>query len=71
MRTRLSICLRKARYATQEDATLGATQAALELRPYRCDRCRQFHLTSRTKGKRVPRPVPIPRNTLDAKQGAH
>ncbi|GHH20233.1 hypothetical protein GCM10008023_27910 [Sphingomonas glacialis] len=25
----------------------------LVLRSYRCDRCRQFHLTSRTKGKRV------------------
>ncbi|WP_276317264.1 hypothetical protein [Croceicoccus ponticola] len=29
--------------------------SGLPLRPYRCDRCLQFHLTSRRKGKRVPR----------------
>jgi hypothetical protein len=34
-----------------------ALRADVPLRPYRCDRCRQFHLTSRTKGKRVPRPL--------------
>jgi len=32
-----------------------ARTIAGELRHYRCDRCRQFHLTSRTKGKRIPR----------------
>jgi endogenous inhibitor of DNA gyrase (YacG/DUF329 family) len=31
---------------------LVATDAGLDLRPYRCDRCRLIHLTSRTKGKR-------------------
>jgi hypothetical protein len=56
MRTRLSICSRKLRYASQEDALLAAQRASLTLRPYRCDRCQRFHLTSRTKGKRVPRP---------------
>ena len=55
MRTRLSICARKARYASGPDAYRAAA-ATIVLRPYRCDRCRQFHLTSRTKGKRVPRP---------------
>ena len=57
MRTRLNICNRKARYRSEQDALLAAQNASVPLRPYRCDRCRQFHLTSRTKGKRVPRPV--------------
>jgi hypothetical protein len=53
MRTRLSICLRKARYASEEEGLRAARDYGLPLRAYRCDRCRQFHLTSRTKGKRV------------------
>ena len=58
MRTRASICARKARYATAREA-MGAAQASgLVLRPYRCDRCGRFHLTSRTKGKWVPKPMP-------------
>ena len=32
-------------------------RAAIIVRPYRCDRCGLFHLTSRTKGKRILRPV--------------
>lgn len=56
MRTRLSICRRKLRYATLDAATAAALAAGIELRPYRCDRCFAFHLTSRTKGKR-----PLPR----------
>ncbi|MCE7796358.1 hypothetical protein LWE61_07260 [Sphingobium sufflavum] len=52
MRTRLSICLRKARYASAAEALAAIQRSGLILRPYRCDRCRQFHLTSRTKGKR-------------------
>jgi hypothetical protein len=55
--TRLSVCARKARFATEREALLVAAHADLPLRTYRCDRCRLFHLTSRTKGKRVPRPV--------------
>jgi hypothetical protein len=55
MRTRLSICLRKARYPSAEAALAVAAASGLVLRHYRCDRCRQFHLTSRTKGKQVPR----------------
>jgi hypothetical protein len=54
MRTRLSICRRKARYGSSEEALAAAERAGLPLRPYRCDRCWQFHLTSRTKGKLVP-----------------
>ena len=55
MRTRLSICRRKARYRGEADAVLAAGKADFALRAYRCDRCGQYHLTSRTKGKRIPR----------------
>ena len=59
MRTRLSICMRKARHLSERDALVAAARATIPLRPYRCDRCRRFHLTSRTKGKRVPRPFSL------------
>jgi hypothetical protein len=55
MRTRQSVCERKARYASVGDAMLAARDSGLELRPYRCDRCQRFHLTSRTKGKWMPK----------------
>ncbi|WP_114954937.1 hypothetical protein [Sphingosinicella terrae] len=51
MRTRESICRKKARFAFEEDARAAMRRSGLSLLPYRCDRCRQFHLTSRTKGK--------------------
>ena len=53
MLTKLSVCRRKARYASVEDALAAALAAGIVLRPYRCDRCGRFHLTSRTKGKPV------------------
>ena len=56
MRTRLSICERKARYPDAAAAMAFAAEVGLALRPYRCDRCWQYHLTSRTKGRRVARP---------------
>jgi hypothetical protein len=40
------------RFALEADAMRAALGASITLRPYRCDRCSQFHLTSRTKGKR-------------------
>ena len=55
MRTRLSICAKKVRYASEAEAIAAALRADFSLRPYCCDRCRKFHLTSRTKGKRVLR----------------
>jgi hypothetical protein len=58
MRTRLSICLKKATYPFERAALKAAQTGRVPLRSYRCDRCGQFHLTSRTKGKRVPRPDP-------------
>lgn len=57
MRTRLSICRKKVRYANVADAQSAALSTGLTLHPYRCDRCGCLHLTSRTKGHRVPRPV--------------
>jgi hypothetical protein len=56
MRTRLSICHAKRAYASEPEARAAALATGLDLRPYRCDRCRAHHLTSRRKGKRVPRP---------------
>lgn len=56
MRTRLSVCRRKVRYADLASAMAVALAAGIELRTYRCDRCFHYHLTSRTKGKRsLPR----------------
>jgi len=54
VRTKRSVCNRKARYGSADEALAFATRIALPLRPYRCDRCGQFHLTSRTKGKWMP-----------------
>ncbi len=45
--------MRKKRFASLDEATAAAHHSGLMLLPYRCDRCRQFHLTSRTKGKRI------------------
>ena len=50
MRTSFGICNRKKRYATEPDAARAAANAAITLHPYRCDLCRDYHLTSRTKG---------------------
>ena len=60
MRTRLSICVKKLRYVSEQEALLAARRSGLLLRSYRCDRCRNFHLTSRTRGKRVPRLAEAP-----------
>lgn len=56
MRTKLGICLKKARYGSEAEAWVVIRRADVVLRPYRCGLCRQFHLTSRTKGMRIPRP---------------
>ena len=55
MRTSFGICNRKTRYATEPDAARAAANATIALRPYRCDLCRHYHLTSRTKGMFVAR----------------
>ena len=57
MRTRQSVCVKKARFASERDALASARRSGLLLLPYRCDRCRQIHLTSRSKGKFLRRIV--------------
>lgn len=54
MRTTLGICRRKRRFLEEIDALRAAERADIALRPYRCELCRCYHLTSRTKGMRVP-----------------
>jgi hypothetical protein len=56
LRTRRSICVKKQRFASAAEAELVIARADIALRAYRCDRCQLFHLTSRTKGKRIRRP---------------
>ena len=55
MKTRPGICQKKRRFDTREAAEVVALQADIPLRAYKCALCRRFHLTSRTKGLRVPR----------------
>lgn len=50
-----SVCNRKKRYASREEAEAAAAMAPFKLRAYRCGLCRQYHLTSRTKGMKTPR----------------
>ena len=64
MKTRFSICIKKVSYRSESEALLGGQAFGPMLRPYRCERCQLFHLTSRTKGKRVPRPPASPRASL-------
>lgn len=52
MRTRLSICRKKRRFPSEASALAAAQSTSIILHPYRCDRCFQYHLTSRTRGKR-------------------
>jgi len=52
--TRPGICNRKKRFATRGAAEDVAARAPFTLRAYRCGLCRQYHLTSRTKGMKVP-----------------
>lgn len=55
MKTRPGICQRKRRFASREAAEAVALNADVTLRAYKCALCKAFHLTSRTKGLRVPR----------------
>ncbi|MEP3049806.1 MAG: hypothetical protein ABJP48_10395 [Erythrobacter sp.] len=61
MKTKLSICRKKTRYSSIDAAQDAAREAPFKLRAYRCDLCRQFHLTSRTKGMKTPRDEIAPR----------
>ncbi|MEM6474820.1 MAG: hypothetical protein AAF687_01495 [Pseudomonadota bacterium] len=55
MKTRPGICAKKKRFKAREEAELAASKAPFKLRAYRCELCRDFHLTSRTKGMKTPR----------------
>ena len=55
MKTSPGVCQRKKRFATREDAERVAAKAPFRLRAYRCELCRRYHLTSRTKGMKTPR----------------
>ena len=55
MKTRPGICQKKRRFDTREAAEAVAVAADTPLRAYKCALCHNFHLTSRTKGLRVPR----------------
>jgi len=57
VKTRPGICQKKRRFASREAANAAALQAETPLRTYKCALCKQFHLTSRTKGLRRPRAV--------------
>jgi hypothetical protein len=57
MRTKPGVCARKRRYATAGEAERVALAAQATLRVYRCELCRKWHLTSRTKGMRIPAPL--------------
>ncbi|MEL7199578.1 MAG: hypothetical protein AAGL10_14805 [Pseudomonadota bacterium] len=54
MKTRPGICRRKKSFATREEAEVVAAKADITLRAYKCDLCKNFHLTSRTKGMKTP-----------------
>lgn len=54
MLTSPRICRRKRRFAEEADALAVAERADVILRPYRCSLCSHWHLTSRTKGMKLP-----------------
>ena len=54
MKTSPSVCNRKKTFATCEDAERVAAKAPFTLRAYKCELCRKYHLTSRTKGMKTP-----------------
>ncbi len=54
MKTKLSICRKKTRFASAHEAEAAAEAAPFKLRAYRCELCRKYHLTSRTKGMKTP-----------------
>jgi len=57
--TKLSVCKKKMRYSSYERALHAAKNADINLRVYHCNRCHQFHLTSRTKGKWIQQPAAL------------
>jgi hypothetical protein len=60
VKTRPGICARKRRFRSEDEAMQAACDAQVTLRVYRCALCRDYHLTSRTNGMRLPRRSPDP-----------
>lgn len=56
MGTRARVCAAKVRFSDLTAAQAVASGHDWAVRPYRCDRCGHWHLTSRLRGKRRPRP---------------
>lgn len=54
MKTSPRICNRKKRFETREAAEKVAMRADVTLRVYKCELCHNYHLTSRTKGMKLP-----------------
>jgi hypothetical protein len=57
MRTRQRICQAKQSYPDRAAADVVAARHGYAVLPYRCDRCHAWHLTSRRKGRRIPKPA--------------
>lgn len=53
MRTKISTCERKIRYTTKARAVRDASRIGRGLVPYRCNRCRKWHLTGIKPGMLV------------------
>ena len=53
-RTSPRICNRKRRFASYEEAEAVAAKADVTLRAYKCELCKLYHLTGRTKGMKLP-----------------
>lgn len=49
MRTKLSTCLRKTQFLSRAGAERFAYSRCLKQEPYRCDKCKRWHLTSRAR----------------------
>jgi len=54
MKTSPRTCNRKKRFVTREAAEAVTVVAQATLRAYKCERCHHYHLTSRTKGMKLP-----------------
>ena len=54
MKTSPRICARKKRFVSREEAEAVAQRARVPLRAYKFELCHNHHLTSRTKGMRLP-----------------
>lgn len=58
VKTTPRICNRKKRFVSRERAEevvqVAAARGEPKLRAYKCELCHQYHLTSRTKGMKLP-----------------